>query len=121
MSHSNGPGFLVFHSNRMEQLRQLLVNYIHRNPLAPLAAETILVQSNGMKHWLTLSLAEDDALGICAATHMVLPSSQLWQIYRCVLGKDRLPLAMPLDKSPLAWRILRRLPKLCGRQRLAPV
>ncbi len=121
MSHSNGPGFLVFHSNRMEQLRKLLVNYIHRNPLAPLAAETILVQSNGMKHWLTLSLAEDDALGICAATRMVLPSSQLWQIYRCVLGKDRLPLAMPLDKSPLAWRILRRLPHWLRDPQFAPL
>jgi exodeoxyribonuclease V gamma subunit len=105
----------------MEQLRNLLVNFIRQNPLAPLAAETILVQSNGMKHWLTLSLAKDDALGICAATHMVLPSSQLWQIYRCVLGKDRLPMAMPLDKSPLAWRILRRLPHWLRDPQFAPL
>ena len=121
MTHSTGPGFLVFHSNRMEQLRNLLVSYIHQNPLAPLAAETVLVQSNGMKHWLTLSLAKDDALGICAATNMVLPSSQLWQIYRTVLGKDRLPMAMPLDKSPLAWRILRRLPHWLQDPQFAPL
>ena len=121
MSHSTGPGFLVFHSNRMEQLRNLLVNYTRQNPLKPLAAETVLVQSNGMKHWLTLSLAGADALGICAATQMVLPSSQLWQIYRCVLGKDRLPMAMPLDKSPLAWRILRRLPLWLRDPQFAPL
>ena len=104
-------GFMVLHSNRMEGLRDLMVEHIQRHPLPPLAAETILVQSNGMKHWLSMALASDDALGICAATRMVLPSSQLWQIYRTVLGVERLPMHMPLDKAPLAWRILRKLPQ----------
>jgi len=121
MTHHTGSGFLIFHSNRMEELRNLLVQYLGKHPLPPLAAETLLVQSNGMKHWLTLSLAKDDAIGICAATQMVLPSSQLWQIYRSVLGKHRLPLAMPLDKSPLAWRILRRLPHWREQPQFAPL
>ena len=110
---------MVLHSNRMEGLRELLLAHIRNNPLPPLAAETVLVQSNGMKHWLSKSLAQDDALGICAATRMVLPSAQLWQIYRCVLGTDRLPMTMPLDKSPLAWRILRRLPHWLADPRFA--
>ena len=101
---------MVLHSNRMEGLRDLMVEHIKAHPLPPLAAETVLVQSNGMKHWLSMALASDDALGICAATRMVLPSSQLWQMYRTVLGADRLPMHMPLDKAPLAWRILRKLP-----------
>jgi len=102
---------MVLHSNRMEGLRDLMVEHIQRHPLPPLAAETVLVQSNGMKHWLSMALAGDDALGICAATRMVLPASQLWQIYRTVLGAERLPMHMPLDKAPLAWRILRKLPQ----------
>ena len=112
-THPTPPrtGFMVLHSNRMEGLRDLLVDHIRHNPLPPLAAETVLVQSNGMKHWLGMALAQDDALGICAATRMVLPSSQLWQIYRTVLGAERLPMHMPLDKAPLAWRILRKLPQ----------
>jgi len=110
MNAPRPPGFMVLHSNRMEGLRDLLVQYVKDDPLPPLAAETILVQSNGMKHWLTLALADDQALGICAATELVLPSAQLWQIYRSVLGADKLPARMPLDKSPLVWRILRRLP-----------
>jgi exodeoxyribonuclease V gamma subunit len=121
MTTSRAPGFMVFHSNRMEGLRDLLVQFVKKNPLPPLASETVLVQSNGMKHWLTLALADDAALGICAATKLELPSSQLWQIYRCVLGADKLPAHMPLDKAPLVWRILRRLPVWLKDTRFAPL
>ena len=49
---------MVLHSNRMEGLRDLLVQHVQRATRCPrLAAETILVQSNGMKHWLSLALA----------------------------------------------------------------
>ena len=112
---------MVFHSNRMEGLRELLLHYVKERPLPPLASETILVQSNGMKHWLTLALADDAALGVCAATRMELPSSALWQIYRAVLGAEQLPARMPLDKAPLVWRILRRLPHWLSDTRFAPL
>ena len=111
MTSPSSSGFMVFHSNRMEGLLELLLSYVKERPLSPLQSETILVQSNGMKHWLTLSLAHTSALGICAATRLELPSSQLWQIYRSVLGADKLPAHMALDKAPLVWRILRRLPE----------
>ena len=121
MTTSSPAGFMVLHSNRMEGLRDLLVQFVKDNPLPPLAAETVLVQSNGMKHWLSLALASDTALGICAATRLELPSSQLWQIYRSVLGADKLPAHMPLDKAPLVWRILRRLPEWLKDPRFAPL
>ena len=121
MTQGKTSGFMVFHSNRMEGLRDLLVQYVKDRPLPPLASETILVQSNGMKHWLTLSLAAPDALGICAATQLALPSSALWQIYRTVLGADKLPTHMPLDKSPLVWRIMRRLPAWLDDPRFTPL
>ncbi len=121
MTAPSRTGFMVLHSNRMEGLRDLLVSHVQNNPLPPLAAETILVQSNGMKHWLSLALASDQALGICAATRLVLPSTQLWQIYRTVLGAQRLPTHMPLDKAPLVWRIMRRIPHWLTDPRFAPV
>ncbi|PUE23477.1 exodeoxyribonuclease V subunit gamma [Limnohabitans sp. JirII-29] len=105
-------GFMVLHSNQLEGLRDVMVQFIQNNPLPPLAPEVLLVQSNGMKHWLELALARDNALGICAATQIELPSAQLWQIYRAVLGQDVVPAHMPLDKSPLVWRLMRRLPAL---------
>ncbi|MCB8747794.1 exodeoxyribonuclease V subunit gamma [Rhodoferax sp. U2-2l] len=106
-------GFMVLHGNRLEDLRDLLVSYVAAHPLSPLEPEVILLQSNGMKHWLELALAQDGALGICAATRMELPSSYLWQMYRAVLGADAVPEHMPFDKSALLWRLVRLLPALC--------
>jgi exodeoxyribonuclease V gamma subunit len=76
--------------------------------------EVILVQSNGMKHWLEMALADDIALAICAATQLELPSSYLWQIYRNVLGATAVPQHMPFDKSSLLWRLVRLLPILAA-------
>jgi len=113
-SEANSPrGFMVLHGNRLEDLRDLLVNYVAAHPLSPLEPEVFLLQSNGMKHWLELALAQDGALGICAATRMELPSSYLWQMYRAVLGADAVPEHMPFDKSALLWRLVRLLPALC--------
>ena len=119
MSSPHATGFMVLHSNQLEGLRELAVQFIRNHPLPVLAPEVLLVQSNGMKHWLELALAKD--LGVCAATQIELPSTKLWQIYRAVLGPDSVPAHMPLDKSPLVWRIMRRLPELLGQPQFAPL
>ena len=108
------PGFMVLHGNRLEDLRDLLTQFVQSQPLPPLVPEVILVQSNGMKHWLEMALADDAALGICAATRLELPSGYLWQIYRKVLGADAVPQHMPFDKSSLLWRLVRLLPVLAA-------
>jgi exodeoxyribonuclease V gamma subunit len=110
---------MVLHSNQLEGLRELAVQFIRNHPLPVLAPEVLLVQSNGMKHWLELALAKD--LGICAATQVELPSAKLWQIYRAVLGPSNVPAHMPLDKSPLVWRIMRLLPNLLTQPNFAPL
>ena len=119
MPTPHATGFMVLHSNQLEGLRDLAVQFIRNNPLPPLAPEVFLVQSNGMKHWLELALAKE--LGVCAATQVALPSAKLWQIYRAVLGHDAVPAHMPLDKSPLVWRIMRRVPELLERDAFAPL
>src|ERR1035437_259230 len=101
------PGFMVLHGNRLEDLRDLLTQYLKTNPLSVLEPEVILLQSNGMKHWLELALADDAALSICAATRMELPSGYLWQLYRAVLGAQAVPAHMPFDKTRLLWRLVR--------------
>ena len=68
MSQQQTTGFMVLHSNQLEGLRELAVEFIRNNPLPVLAPEVLLVQSNGMKHWLEMALAKD--LGICAATQV---------------------------------------------------
>jgi exodeoxyribonuclease V gamma subunit len=108
------PGFMVVHGNRLEDLRDLAVDFVKHRPLPPLQPEVFLVQSNGMKHWLELALAEESALGICTATRMELPSAFLWQMYRSVLGAHAVPMHMPFDKSALVWRLLRLLPEVAA-------
>ena len=83
---------MVVHGNRLEDLRDLAVDFVKHRPLPPLEPEVFLVQSNGMKHWLELALADESALGICAATRMELPSAFLPQR----AGRARCPSAHAL-------------------------
>lgn len=114
-------GLMLVHGNHPELLRDLLVTWVRRYPVAPLERETLLVQSNGVAQWLRLSLAADAAdagaatnggCGIAAGIDFLLPSRFLWQVYRAVLGRDRVPLISPYDKSLLQWRLMRLLPSL---------
>jgi len=112
---------MVFHGNRLEDLRDLTLGLFRSQPLPPLVPETLLVQSNGMKHWLEMALADDGAMGICAATQMELPSSFIWRMYRLVLGQAVVPVAMPFDKQALVWRLWRLLPEFAQSHQVAPL
>ena len=122
------PGFIVIHGNQSETLRDLICDWMRVHPLAPLENEVILVQSNGIAQWLTLSLAADPApvdagrpafdgrgLGIAAAIDLQLPSRFIWQAYRAVLGEDQVPERSPFGKELLTWRLMRLLPTLVAR------
>ncbi|TAM28343.1 MAG: exodeoxyribonuclease V subunit gamma [Rhodanobacter sp.] len=104
---------MVVHGNRLEDLRDLLLAWLAKAPLAPLEDELMLVQSNGIAQWLKMALARAPAaggMGISAAVDMQLPGRFLWQAYRAVLGPDAVPTASPFDKSRLTWRLMRLLP-----------
>ena len=105
-------GFMVLHGNRLEDLRDLLIEHLKAYPLPGLETEWVVVQSTGMKQWLEIGMAQLDGLGICAATRMVFPAELLWQVYRHTLGKSSVPEHMPLDREHLVWRLMRLLPAL---------
>ncbi len=112
LDKSINPGFIVLQGNRLESLRDLLVEWLRRYPLAPLEDEAVLVQSNGMAQWLRLALGrnpEDGGLGIATALDLLLPARLQWRCYRAVMGEDRVPPEAPLDKPRLTWRLLRIL------------
>ncbi len=108
-------GFMVLHGNRLEDLRQLLIEHVRQFPLDGLSPEWVVVQSNGMKQWLEQGLGGPQGLGICAATRMVFPAEMLWHAYRTVLGPDQVPQHMPLDREHLVWRLMRLLPEVLAR------
>jgi exodeoxyribonuclease V gamma subunit len=120
-SESVFPGFMVLHGNRLEDLRDLLVQILGRYKLPVFSSENILVQNNGMKHWLEMSLANEDTIGICAATKIEFPSTFLWGIYRTVLSDLDIPIRMPFDKKSLTWRLYKLLPDLVSQAKFHPL
>lgn len=98
------PGFMLLQGNKLEDLRDLLSEWITSHPLQPLENECILVQSNGIAQWLKMALARDKGgCGIAAAVDVTLPGRFLWQAYRSVFAN--LPKISPYDKAPLTWRL----------------
>ncbi|WP_419810836.1 exodeoxyribonuclease V subunit gamma [Bacterioplanoides sp.] len=100
--------FHLYHSNDLDVLRGILVNRMAENPPSPFEQEAILVQSQGMAHWLKLQLA--DELGIAAQIDFPLPSSFVWKIFNRL--KPELPERSHFEKQAMAWKLMRLLPQL---------
>ena len=113
------PGLFILQGNRLEWLRDLVLEILARQPLAPLEQEIVLVQSNGAAEWLKMALAAHS--GICAATRVELPGRFLWRTYRQVLGRAATPSQSPLDKPLLTWRLMRLLGDSSGEAVCAPL
>ena len=99
------PGIAMVHSNRMEDLRKLLLDVVKGNPLPPFEKETVLLQSNGIRQWLKLGFADTDVLGISADTDYLLPSPFIWECYRTILPDLKIQKKSALDRGPLTWRL----------------
>ncbi|TVV44030.1 exodeoxyribonuclease V subunit gamma [Thalassolituus sp. C2-1] len=100
--------FRLYHSNDLEILKGILVHQMQESPVGPFGQEAILVQSQGMSHWLKLQLA--DSLGIAAQVDFPLPSSFVWQVFNRL--KPELPERSHFDKQIMAWKLVRLLPQL---------
>ena len=108
------PGFIVLHGNRSEVLLDTLVAWLARHPLGPLEDEVVLVQSSGMAEWVKMELARQT--GVCSSTQVELPGRFVWRAYRQVLGAGAVPRESPLDKLPLAWRLMKVLRRMVSWQ-----
>ena len=108
----------IYHSNRLDVLKEILVALIQKNPLDnPLTDEQILVQSPGMAQWLRLKLAE--GLGIAASVTFPLPASFLWDMYIRVLPD--VPKRSAFNKEAMTWKIMALLDTLLDDERFRPL
>lgn len=119
MSGDVTPGLLVLHGNRLELLRDAVLEWLSRRPLDPLEEEVVLVQSNGAAEWLKMALASGG--GVCASTRFDLPGRFLWRLYRLVLGPSAVPPVSVVDKDALTWRLMRLLPRRAGDPGFEPI
>ena len=118
------PAFMALHSHHPEALRDLVLGWTARHPLAPLEDEWVLVQSNGVAQWLKMALAApvgQGGSGVAAALRTELPARFIWQAYRAVLGAGGVPAVSPFDKPQLVWRLMRLLPTLLDEEVFAPL
>ena len=100
--------FRLYHSNDLDVLKELLVHQMKQGDSDPFIPEQILVQSQGMAHWLKLQVAE--SLGIAANIEFPLPSSFVWKVYNSV--KPDLPERSHFEKESMTWKLMRLLPTL---------
>lgn len=109
--------FRLYHSNDLDVLKELLVHQMKQGDSDPFIAEQILVQSQGMAHWLKLQVAE--SLGIAANIEFPLPSSFVWKVYNSV--KPDLPERSHFEKESMTWKLMRLLPTLLDEELFSPI
>lgn len=97
----------VYHSNRLDLLKDLLLHLQTIEPLKdPLSSEQVLVQSPGMAQWLKQELAL--AQGIAANVVFPLPASFIWQLYVDLLPD--VPKDNTFTKPAMSWKLWQLLP-----------
>jgi len=107
--------FNVYSDVMLEDLlQQFLTNFAEKQPTDPFEPAFIVVQTEGMKKWLSLKIAEHFA--VSANIKFFTPNSILdWA--------SRMLIEMPVaaDKKYLTWSIFSTLPSLINDSNFAPV
>lgn len=108
----------IYHSNQLDLLKTLIATIIERQPLSsPFSKEVILVQSEGMAHWLQMQLA--DYFSIAANIDFPLPATFIWHIFTQVL--EDIPQESAFSKSAMTWSLMALLPEMLNKPTLKPL
>src|SRR5215210_3335330 len=105
----------LYTSNRLENLLGQLAGVLGEPLRSPLESETVVVQSLGMRRWLSLELAE--RLGVCANVGFPFPQTFIHKIFTAAVPDEK-PGA-ELDRTNMTWRIMKLLPPLLSASEFA--
>ena len=93
----------LYQSNRLEDLAAMMHKVQQSRPLPQaLAAEEVMVQSQGMRRFVARYLAQQD--GIAANIRFSLPAGFAWRLMRDLL--PGIPELSPFDTEVMRWRLL---------------
>ncbi|WP_040356498.1 exodeoxyribonuclease V subunit gamma [Candidatus Photodesmus anomalopis] len=99
--------FTVYHSNKIDTLKILLVHLIKNNPLCnPFDKDQILVQSTGMSKWLKIKLAQE--MGIIANIKFSSFNAFIWETFTQTLSN--VPKYTLFDRNIITWKLMNILP-----------
>lgn len=93
----------LYPANKMENLLLLLNKISEVSPLGVFSQEVIVVQNQGMQHWLNLAIAKER--GISMNMCYALPAQYLWKLIRTLASDDKVPEQSPYSREVLTWRI----------------
>jgi exodeoxyribonuclease V gamma subunit len=111
------PGLHVHRSNRLETLATALAD-VTRAPLrAVLQPETIIVQSLGMRRWLSYALAASH--GIAMNVRFPLPASFAQEVFRAAFPGEKEETGFARETLP--WRVLALFPRFLSKNGWEPL
>ncbi|NQY62666.1 MAG: exodeoxyribonuclease V subunit gamma [Alteromonadaceae bacterium] len=93
----------LYPANKMENLLVLLEKIQSISPLPVFSQDIVVVQNNGIQHWLNLSLAKQR--GISMNMRYALPAQYLWKLIRELASDEVVPEQSPYSREVLSWRI----------------
>jgi exodeoxyribonuclease V gamma subunit len=111
-------GLHLYTSNRLENLVAELAGVITTPLGSPFLKEIIMVQSLGMRRWLTLEIAE--RLGICMQCEFPFPLTFLTETLHSLIP-EMAERPAPPNRDAMTWSIYRLLPVMLKRPEFAPV
>jgi exodeoxyribonuclease V gamma subunit len=110
-------GLVLHTSNQLEILAAELAQVLAEPLRSPFAPDIVVVQSNGMRRWLTQQIAQ--TLGVCCNVSFPFPQR---------FFRDRFEAAVPdvsasaiYEPAAMTWRVLKLLPRLASQPDFAPV
>ena len=106
------PGLRIFTSNRLEILSKKLSEILQKPLFCPFTKEIIIVQSMNMAKWISLELAQKNA--ICANMSFLFPNAFVNQIFFQVL--PHLLKQPALDIGGMTWELMNILPRYLERE-----
>ena len=93
----------LYQSNRLEDIAQMLARIQQVAPLEnPFAAEEIVIQSQGMRRYISQYLARET--GIAANLRFSLPAGLAWRLMREAMPD--IPALSPFSSEVMRWRLL---------------
>lgn len=93
----------LFTSNRMEILADAVASVLRHPPVSHLAEEIVVVQSVGMKRWLSMAIARRNS--VCANTRFLFPNAFLYEYLRRAFP-DAVSELAAFDVEAMTWRIM---------------
>ena len=91
----------IHSSNRLERLADALAQALLNNPAPPLIAETVVVQSIGLRRWLSFALAE--RMGVAMNIAFPFPANLVERTFNALLPQS--PVSPIYRREILPWRI----------------